>query len=144
MFAIHGDWRILVTNNCVLQWFSGCWNEEAAIAYTKDFLQQTEQLNGTQWAILSLFDDWELGTPDIESHVAEHCARFIKNGCIKDCHVYTPSVAKGMQLENMIPLKNGNYERRVFTDVADAVEWLTECQFHIDVSEFIKNLPSVS
>ena len=59
MFAVHGDWRILVQNNYVLQWFSGCWNEEAAIQYSQEFREKTEHLNGTHWAIFSYFDEWE-------------------------------------------------------------------------------------
>ncbi len=141
MFAIHGDWRVSATDNYVLQWFSGCWNEEAAVVYSKDFLEKTAHLNGTKWAILSFFDDWELGTPDIEPHVIEHCQRFIQNGCIKDCHVYTPTASKKMQLENMIPVTQGNYERRVFIDVKDAITWLKECQFEVDVTDFVASLP---
>lgn len=53
MFAVHGDWRILVKDNYVLQWFSGCWNEEAAIQYSKEFQDKTEHLKGTHWAIVS-------------------------------------------------------------------------------------------
>jgi hypothetical protein len=37
MFDIHGDWRIEVHGDIIVQWFSGCWNEEAIIAYVKDF-----------------------------------------------------------------------------------------------------------
>ncbi|MFT5814936.1 MAG: hypothetical protein ACI9VT_002705 [Psychroserpens sp.] len=35
MFTVHGDWKILVKNNYVLQWFRGYWNKEAAIQYSK-------------------------------------------------------------------------------------------------------------
>ena len=55
MFAVHGDWRILVQNNYVLQWLCGCWNEEAAIQYSQEFREKTELLNGTHWAIFSFF-----------------------------------------------------------------------------------------
>lgn len=142
MFTVHGDWRILVKYNYVLQWFSGCWNEEAAIQYCQEFLEETEHLNGTQWAIISFFDDWELGVPEIESHVIAHCQLFKKNGCIKDCHIYTPATWKSMQLENIVPHSEGDYERRVFVDAADANTWMNNCGFFIESSEFINSLPS--
>tara|TARA_R110000737_G_scaffold89824_1_gene122281 strand:- start:8339 stop:8782 length:444 start_codon:yes stop_codon:yes gene_type:complete len=141
MFAVHGDWQILVKDNYVLQWFSGCWNEEAAIQYSQEFQDKTQGLKGTQWAIVSFFDDWELGVPEMESHLIEHCQRFKDNGCIKDCHIYSPSVFKSMQLENIVPQSEGTYERRVFVEVADAILWMASCHFTIETSEFLNALP---
>jgi len=141
MFTIHGEWKIEVNNSVVLQWFGGSWNEEAIIAYVKEFRQKTAPLsqnkaNNGQWAILSIFEDWELGVPEIEQHVVEHCQWFRDHGCIKDCHVYTPSAAKEMQLEKMIPHTDGNYERRVFTSINDAKNWLARNNFILGKSNF--------
>ena len=144
MFSVHGDWRILVKDNYVLQWFSGCWNEEAAIKYSQEFLDKTKHLNGTQWAIFSFFDDFELGVPEMESHLIEHCQRFQDNGCIKDCHIYTPSAWKSMQLENIVPQSEGAYERRVFVERVEAISWMKTCGFSINTSEFLSSLPDVS
>jgi hypothetical protein len=141
MFAVHGDWRIVVKDNYVLQWFSGCWNEEAAIKYCHEFREKTERLNGTQWAIISLLDEWELGVPEMESHLIEHCQKFKDNGCIKDCHIYPPSAWKSMQLENMISQTEGNYERRVFVEAEEAMAWMKACEFSIEINEFLKSLP---
>lgn len=138
MFEIHGDWKIVVKGNYVLQWFSGCWNEEAAIQYSEDFLNKTGHLRGTSWAIVSFFDEWELGVPEIEPHLVAHCQRFISNGCTKDCHIYTPAAAKSMQLENIVPHTNGGYERRVFTNADDAIAWMKVCQFNINIDGFIE------
>lgn len=141
MFSVHGDWRILVKDNYVLQWFSGCWNEEAAIKYAREFRDKTEHLKGTQWAIISFFDDWNLGVPEMESHLIEHCQRFKDNGCIKDCHIYTPAVLKSMQLESIVPQSEGNYERRVFVEAADAITWMKTCGFSVETNDFIDSLP---
>jgi hypothetical protein len=140
MFSVHGGWEILVKGNYVLQWFSGCWNEEAAIQYCREFKEKTTHLKGTQWAIISFFDDWELGVPEIEPHVVEHCRLFKENGCIKDSHVYTITAAKNMQLENITPHTEGNYERRVFSDVTDAIAWMKECSFNIEADDFLANI----
>ena len=137
MFKIHGKWKVLAKDNYVLQWFSGCWNEEAAIQYCQEFQEKTAYLKGTQWAIFSFFDDWELGVPEIEPHVVEHCRLFKENGCIKDCHIYSRSAAKSMQLEKIIPHTEGNYERRVFGEVDDALAWMKECGFDIEIGDFI-------
>lgn len=141
MFSVHGDWRILVKDNYVLQWFSGCWNEEAAIQYSQEFHDKTANLNGTQWAIVSFFDEWELGVPEMESHLIKHCQQFKANGCIKDCHIYKPSEWKRMQLENIVPQSEGNYERRVFVEVEEAVAWMKSCHFMIEPEGFLKGLP---
>jgi hypothetical protein len=37
LLSVHGDWRIVVKENYVIQWFSGCRNEEAAIQYSQEF-----------------------------------------------------------------------------------------------------------
>jgi len=141
MFPVHGDWRIYATDTYVLQWFSGCWNEEAAIQYVKEYRDKTAHLEGTQWAMLSIFEEWELGVPEIGPHIEIHCQRFKDIGCIKDCHVYSPSAAKEMQLEQLIPQTEGNYERRVFTCTDAAVSWLNTCGFNLAINDFIKGLP---
>jgi hypothetical protein len=146
MFKIHGEWKIEVNNNVVLQYFGGSWNEEAIIAYVKEFREKTTPLaqnkaNNGKWAILSIFEDWELGVPEIEQHVIEHCQWFKDNGCVKDCHVYSPSAAKEMLLEKMIPHTEGNYERCVFTSIKDAQDWLAKNNFHFnDETTFFKSL----
>lgn len=141
MFPIHGDWRIFATDIYVLQWFSGCWNEEAAIAYVKEYQDKTAHLEGKEWAMLSIFEEWELGVPEIIPHVEQHCQRFKDIGCIKDCHVYSPSATKEMQLEQLIPHTEGNYERQVFTNTDDAITWLKKCGFELKIDEFINSLP---
>ena len=47
-----------------------------------------------------------------------------------------------MQLENIVPHSEGDYERRVFVDAADANTWMNNCGFFIESSEFINSLPS--
>ena len=148
MFNIHGKWKIEVNNNVVLQWFAGAWNEEAIIAYVKEFRQKATPLsknNSTKgkWAILSIFEEWELGVPAIEQHVKEHCQWFIDHGCIKDCHVYTPNATKHMQLENMVPHTEGNYERRIFTRIEDAKSWLAQNGFDITETQFLQNYKNI-
>lgn len=137
MYYVHGEWKILVKEGYVLQWFSGCWNEEAAIKYCREFREKTAHLKGTQWAMVSFFDDWELGVPEIEPHIIEHCALFKDNGCIKDCHVYAATAVKSMQLENIVPHTDGNYERRVFDELKDAITWMKQCNFNIELMDFL-------
>jgi hypothetical protein len=139
MFKVHGDWKIEVCGNVVVQCFSGGWNEEAVIAYIKDFQTEATPLIGKEWAILSIFEDWELGIPEISKHVEEHCRWFQTNGCIKDCHVYTTNATKEMHLERLIPHTDEFYERKVFTNTQMAIEWLASCGFVIESSNIISN-----
>jgi len=141
MFSIHGDWKIEVSNNVLLQYFSGSWNEEAIIAYVKEFREKATPLaknkaNNGKWAILSIFEDWEMGVPAIEQHIIEHCQWFKDNGCVKDCHIYSPSSTKEMLLEKLIPHTEANYERCVFTNINDAKAWLAQSNYTIADTDF--------
>ena len=128
MFSVHGKWKIAASENYVLQWFEGCWNEEAAKQYTQEYREKTAHLAGKKWAMLSIFEDWELAVPEIEPYILEHCQRFKDIGCIKDCHVYTPSATKEMQLEQLVPHSEGNYERQIFSHIDEAIAWLKSHQ----------------
>ena len=140
MFSIHGDWKIEVCGNVVVQSFSDCWNEEAIIAYVKEFRTKATPLAGKEWAILSVFEDWELGIPEIDKHIDEHCKWFQANGCIKDCHIYTFDSTKSMLLEKLIPHTDEYYERQVFTNVEEAVAWLASYDFIVKNSKIIHTL----
>jgi hypothetical protein len=134
---IHGQWKLEVNNKVLVEWFEGSWNEEAVVAYIEDFKKVVQPLISGEWAILSIFDDWELGVPDIEPHVIKHCQWFKDHGCIKDCHVYSASAVKRMQLEKIIPHTEGNYERLVFSGMKEATHWLKECGFELHDSDFL-------
>jgi hypothetical protein len=136
MLPIHGRWKIKVIDKVVMQWFADSWNEEAIIAYTKEFRTAVTPLIGSNWAIISIFEQWELGVPEIEHHVIEHCQWFMAHGCIKDCHVYSPSAVKEMQLEKMIPHSELGYERCVFDDLDNAVAWLNGEGFNCNQEQF--------
>lgn len=140
MQEIHGRWKIDVSNQVVMQWFADSWNEEAVIAYVKEFRKHATPLINSKWAIISIFDDWQLGIPEIEKHVVEHSQWFIANGCIRDCHVYSPCALKKMQLEKMIPHTEGNYTRCVFSDLSDAIQWLEKEEFYIENKAFLSQL----
>jgi hypothetical protein len=140
MFNIHGEWKIEVNNKVLIQWFSGSWNEEAIITYVKEFRQKAAPLIGFDWAILSVFDAWELGVPEIEPHVIEHCQWFKDNGCIKDCNIYLPSEIKKRQLEKMLPQTEENYERLIFDDIDKAIDWLDRCEFPLTSSTLLDAL----
>jgi hypothetical protein len=140
MFNIHGDWKIEVCGNVVVQCFSDGWNEEAIIAYIKDFRAKAAPLVGKEWALLSVFEDWELGVPEIAKHVEEHCTWFLANGCIKDCHVYTTNATKEMHLERLLPPTDEYYERQIFTHAEMAVAWLASCGFVIENSNIIDSI----
>lgn len=137
MLTIHGRWKICVDNQVVMQWFADSWNEEAAITYIKEFREKVKPLINSQWAIISILENWELGVPEIEQHIVEHCDWFKAHGCVKDCHVYSPNILKEMQLEKMISCSENNYERKVFSQTEDAVKWLASVGFKINNSSFL-------
>lgn len=140
MLEIHGRWKIKVTDKVLMQWFADSWNEEAIIAYIKEFKAAAAPLMGSDWAIISIFEQWELGVPEIEQHVVEHCEWFKAQGCIKDCHVYRPSAVKEMQLEKMIPHTQLGYERAVFDNLNDAINWLDAEGFSLNYDQFLYDI----
>ena len=135
IFSAHGKWDIKLVGNVVVQRMYESWNEEGMLAYINDFRQTVEPLIDTKWAILSIFEEWELGHPDMDKHVVKHCEWFIKNGCIRDCHVYSSGILKSAQLEKTAPVKQGDYLRRVFPCVPEAVTWLENEGFSIATSQ---------
>jgi len=140
MLPIHGRWKIKVANNVLMQWFADSWNEEAIIAYMKEFRAAATPLIGRDWAIISVFEQWELGVPEIEQHVIEHCDWFKQNGCIIDCHVYSANSLKKLQLEKMIPHTELGYERCVFDNLNQASTWLNTKGFELEKAEFLYDL----
>jgi hypothetical protein len=138
MLAKHGRWKLKVENNVMMQWFADSWNEEAVVACIADCKKAAQPLIGTNWAIISIFENWKLGVPSIEKHVTKYCGWFKEHGCVKDCHVYSPDAMKEMQLEKMIPVSEPGYERRVFTNLNDAVEWLESEGFNITDHDFLQ------
>ncbi len=141
---VHGSWSLSVNNNILLQTFSGAWNKEAAIAYIKDFRETTQPLIHSPWAILSVFEDWELCTPDLNPLIIEHCQWFIEHGCSKDCHVYSPDGLKQLVLDQIIPYEEPGYERRVFSNMDDAISWLATQQFPLANTAYLRELISPS
>jgi len=140
-FKPHGHWQLEINHRVLLQSFSGSWNEEAMLLYMQEFKKIAQPLINHDWAILSVFEHWELGVPEIEPHIIEHCRWFIEHGCVKDCHVYSASNSKRQQLEKLIPRKEQNYERQVFIEFEDAKNWLASHGFTLSSnSDFIRAL----
>lgn len=137
MLAMHGRWKIKVINNVLIQCFADSWNEEAIIEHIKEFKAAAMPLTQGEWAIISIFEQWELGVPEIEAHVAEACDWFKQHGCVKDCHVYCPNSIKEMQLEKMIPCSSTGYERCIFDNVNSALTWLDSQGFHLNRADVL-------
>tara|TARA_R110000744_G_scaffold308704_1_gene416742 strand:- start:4871 stop:5314 length:444 start_codon:yes stop_codon:yes gene_type:complete len=140
MLPIHGRWKIKVVDKVLMQWFADSWNEEAVISYVKEFKAAAAPLIDGEWAIISVFEHWELGIPEIECHVTELCEWFKQNGCIKDCHVYSENTLKNLQLEKMIPHTENGYERCVFNNVNEAIIWLDTQGFTVTQPQFLYDI----
>ncbi|MBA6391491.1 hypothetical protein H4J38_11970 [Colwellia sp. BRX10-3] len=140
MLPIHGRWKIEVRDQVLMQWFADSWNEEAVVKYITEFKAAAAPLIDDEWAIISVFEQWELGIPEIEHHVTELCEWFKQHGCVKDCHVYSSNILKSMQLEKMIPHTDEGYERCVFHNVNDAITWLNTEGFVLTNAQFLYDI----
>ena len=133
-------WQFEVNNKVLIQSFFGSWNEQAMLAYIPEFRKTVAPLVAQgNWAILSLFERWDLGTADIVPHVEQHCRWFIERGVSHDCHVYPKDLVKNDQLERMIPVSENSYHRQVFTEIAQAKAWLASNGFKLNSSRLIQD-----
>jgi hypothetical protein len=59
MLEIHSRLKIKVTDKVLMHFFADSWNEEAIIAYVKGFKAAAAHLVGSDWAMISIFEQWE-------------------------------------------------------------------------------------
>lgn len=144
MFLVHGEWEISVKGNYILQTFSGDWNEEAAIEYSKDFFSKVNHLtstsNANSWAIISCLNNWGLATPEAEQHLTTHMQRLKDLGCAKHAQIFLPSVVKSMQLDRICSQNNASYERKWFEDKTQATAWLESQGYLVELGDKKANL----
>jgi hypothetical protein len=121
----HGHFDIWVDNKVVLARLRGSWNQEMAQRYADDFKQVAQPFINGRWAHIVYLDDWELGTPEFESVIAELVTWVIDNGLKRTAQVYSPSMLKQYQMDKLVKESINDFERRVFREESEAFEWLS-------------------
>jgi hypothetical protein len=120
----HGDFRLTINGQILVAYVRGSWNEEAAQAYSDEYQRQASRL-GSRWGHLVFLDEWSLGIPEIVPVIQQLVSWSIEHGLTRAAHVYSPSMLKRLQLEEMIH-DGGAFIHKGFASVDDAVGWLQQ------------------
>lgn len=122
----HGEYDITVEGSVLIARLKGSWNEEAAIAFERDFMAAAKPLMHSHWGHLVYLDDWNLAVPEIGPVIERLVGWCIEAGLKRSAQVYSPSMLKRYQLDLMVVEELGDFKRRVFAEDTAAIQWLAE------------------
>lgn len=129
---IHGEWRLKTVRNVVVTTLSGSWNEEASVAYFAEFRAAAEPLG--RFCTLARYDAWGGYTPEAAAEAFALRRWAYEHGCACAAWVIEePMMRKWIE----IYLRNSEklHETRCFAGMPEAVAWLAERGFSIDLTE---------
>ncbi|MCD8520769.1 MAG: hypothetical protein LRY66_01940 [Saccharospirillaceae bacterium] len=126
----HGEFVITTNGNILVARLSGSWNEEAARAYDKALREHVAELPPS-WGHMVLLDEWQLGVPEIGPIIETLVHWCIAQGLRRAAHVYSPSLLKKLQLEDMVTESAQGFYRRAFADAESALGWLNAEGFEL-------------
>ncbi len=127
----HGQFDIRVSGNVLCATLSGSWNSQTAEAFANDFILTAKPLLGQSWGHLVLLDDWELGIPEIIPIIETLVSWCIDNGLQRAAQVYSSSMIKQYQLNNMVVEQFGDFQRNSFDAQPAAEAWLAANGFQL-------------
>jgi hypothetical protein len=119
----HGEFDIKISGQVLVASLAGSWNEEAARAFDREFRLAAEPLLGAPWAHLVYLDDWSLGVPEMKPVIEQLVAWCCEHGLKRAAQVYSPSMLKTLQLEDLV-VEQGDFQRRAFATGQQALQWL--------------------
>ncbi|WP_430459992.1 hypothetical protein ACQUQU_12330 [Thalassolituus sp. LLYu03] len=126
----HGEFHLAINGQILVAYARGSWNEEAALAYSEEYRAQAGRFHG-HWGHLVLLDEWSLGIPEIVPVIQQLVSWSVENGLTRAAHVYSPSMLKQLQLEEMIH-DGGAFIHKGFANLDDAVDWLAREGYRLD------------
>ena len=130
----HGEFELSVSGNILIAHLIGGWNKEAALAFDREFRIAAEPLLADDWGHLVFLDDWSLGVPEMIPIIEDLVQWCVINGLKRAAHVYSPSMLKQMQANDMVAEQLGDFQRCAFRDKESALAWLAQQQFTLDQS----------
>ena len=125
----HGEFELSVSGNILVARLIGGWNEEAARAFDREFRQVAEPLIGSDWGHLLCLEDWSLEVPEMGPVIEDLVQWCIDNGLKRAAQVYSASMLKQLQLDDMVVEQSGNFQRCTFRTKDDALTWLAQQGF---------------
>lgn len=125
----HGEFELSVAGNILTARLIGGWNKEAALAFDRQFRLAAEPLLSDDWGHLVFLDDWSLGVPEMIPIIENLVQWCVAHGLKRAAHVYSPSMLKQMQANDMVVQQQGEFQRRSFAEADQAITWLNEAGF---------------
>lgn len=132
-FEQHGHFELWRSHNVLCARLHGTWNQVAA----ENFSQQLKQLAkkmAKPWAHLVYLSDWELCSPDVFPVITELVDWCIDNQLTKVANVYSYSYIKDEFVNKMVIEQRDQFERVVFDNEKEAVQWLASKGFTLDIT----------
>lgn len=125
----HGEFELSVSGNILVAHLIGGWNKEAALAFDREFRIVAEPLLTESWGHLVFLDDWSLGVPKTIPIIEDLVHWCVANDLKRAAHVYSPSMLKEMQANDMVIEQHGEFQRRSFSEQGQAITWLSDAGF---------------
>lgn len=130
MFGSHGEFGITLHNNIFVADIRGAWNLETAKAYGEEATKVVMPILGAPWAQITVITDWELLTADAIPHMVELFRRANANGLVAEAIINTSDgLIKNELFNHSLKVALDGFERRVFSNHEDAVNWLESIGF---------------
>ena len=128
MFAAHGSFELDISGNIIISHIKGAWNRETAIDFETQMKKAIRELKGVPFGMVSVFDEWELYTPDCKPIVSELFFHALQCGLQKEGLVNSHDSVKMRHFALLIS-SYPDFERKLFTSTEQALEWLATYEF---------------
>ena len=135
MFEAHGEFKLKLHGNILVSKFLGSWNKETAVAFVLEARRLVKPLNGKPWAVLTDLDEWELGTPECEEIQRASVIKSINKGLKCEALINRQGHLKVEWFLKTAP-QDSNFERRVFAEKQEGLDWLAVNGFTVDLIKF--------
>lgn len=132
VFPQHGSYSLEVKGSILVTHLWDAWNIETAMEFSSDFKCAASTLVDTPWGHLVLLDDWETGTPEIESVIVDLVEWCREHNLTRIAHVYSRSAFIQTYIDKVVVEKQGQFIRHAFSNEQSAVNWLAEEGFSFD------------
>jgi hypothetical protein len=125
----HRYFKLTRQNQLIVAEIRGAWSKEAAEDYARELKQLVQKMDGQSWARIVYLDQWQLGTPDFEKEMAQLLSWCIRHQLRYTAYVFRPDKLKEHQLNKFIQTTDDTGHTKVFTNTAEAFDWLRQCGF---------------
>ena len=130
--AAHGRFEITVRGQVLILKALEQWNEEAALAFEQEWMRLATPIANAPWAHLVFLDDWELSTPEVAPIISRVVVWSVAHNMTHAAQVYSPNMLKKYEPDRMVDNSKLPFEKQVFLNENDAIQWLNGAGFYLD------------